>query len=348
MNIFDHSEFSHEMVAFSRDDPSGLQAIIAIHNTLLGPAIGGCRMMPYATEASALTDVLRLSKGMTYKCAIGDIPFGGGKAVIIGSPEKDKTPELLHAMGAFVDRLGGSYITSFDAGTSMADVATMGERTAHVGGIRAGAGNASQSTALGIYICMRKAAELKLGAADLRGVRIAIQGAGNVGARLAKLAAEDGADVVICDVDESKALEAAATAAPGATGTAEVIQPGEFLHRDVDILAPCALGALFTPENVGVLNCSVICGGSNNQLASDEVADQLAADGVFYCPDFLANAGGIIDLHYQLNDVGRGGLAAHLDGLGETLERCHQSARAKSGNMLEAAKCVAEARFQSR
>lgn len=147
MEIFADDAFEHEMVLFGADKSSGLRAIIAIHSTILGPAIGGCRMMAYPSEEDALRDVLKLSRGMSYKCAIADIPFGGGKAVVIGDPQQQKTPALLHAMGAFVDRLGGRYITSFDAGTTLDDVKIMGERTRHVGGIKEGAGNASQSTA---------------------------------------------------------------------------------------------------------------------------------------------------------------------------------------------------------
>jgi leucine dehydrogenase len=191
MNPLDHPDTDHELVQWRRDPDSGLEAIIAIHDRSLGPAIGGCRILPYASREAALTDVLRLSRGMTYKCAIGGIPYGGGKAVIIADPACDKTTALLHAMGRFVDELGGKYITSFDSGTTLDDVRVMGEVTAHVGGIAEGFGNASQSTAIGVFTCMEESWRHLTGG-DLSGARVAIQGMGNVGRRLAMLLSEAG------------------------------------------------------------------------------------------------------------------------------------------------------------
>ncbi len=338
--LFNHDEFDHESVTFAHDPDTGLKAIIAVHNRRRGPAIGGCRMMAYPDEISALTDVLRLSKGMTYKCAIGDIPFGGGKAVIMGDPATQKTLELLRAMGTFVEQLGGRYITSFDSGTTIDDIAVIGETTRHVGGIKPGAGNASASTAYGVLVCMREAVRIRLGAETLSGLVVAIQGAGNVGSRLAKLVAEDGGRVVIADINQDLALSVAES-----TGAASV-RADEILSMDCDVLAPCALGAVFSADSVNQLTCPVICGGANNQLADNSVADELMERQVFYCPDYLANAGGIIDLHYQLNKPSRDALKAHLDRLAETLQDCHAIAAEHRCSMASAADLIAEARFQ--
>ncbi len=337
--LFSHVEYDHELVVFGQDPATQLQAVIAIHNSNRGPAIGGCRMMPYPDEASALTDVLRLSRGMTYKCAIGDIPFGGGKAIIIGDPAKDKSHELLHSMGKFVDTLGGRYITSFDAGTTLDDVATMGERTAHVGGIKAGAGNASASTAYGVFVCMRRAAKLALGAESLDGLTVAVQGAGNVGGRLAGLVANEGAKVIVADV-QSATAEAIANEVGGTACSAS-----DILRVNADILAPCALGAILSEASIDELRCKVVCGGANNQLATSSDADRLLQKGIFYCPDYLANAGGIIDLHYQLNESSNEGLRAHLDGLANTLTECFEHSNDQGISMAVASDAIAEKRF---
>lgn len=337
--LFTHKEFEHETVVFGRDPSRGFKSIIAIHSSRRGPAIGGCRMMAYRDERSALTDVLRLSRGMTYKCAIGDIPFGGGKSVIIGNPETDKTKELLHAMGDFVDQLGGSYITSFDSGTTIEDIAVIGERTAHVGGIKAGAGNASSSTAYGIYVCMRESARLRFGSGSLEGLVIAIQGAGNVGSRLAKLVAEDGARVIVADIDDNRAADVARSVG------ADVCPVQKILGIDCDIFSPCALGAVLTSESVWNLSCAIVCGGANNQLSDKGVADTLVERDILYCPDYLANAGGIIDLHYQLNEPSRDALLEHLHQLAHTLRDCFEYAQANRCSMSHATDRVAESRL---
>ena len=335
-NLFDHIEFDHEMVSHFSDPASGLKAIIAVHSTKLGPAIGGCRMMPYASEDDALNDVLRLSKGMTYKCAIGGIPFGGGKAVIIGDPLLDKSQSLLHAMGGFVDRLGGTYITSFDAGTSLDDVRAMGERTEHVGGIKTGAGNASQSTAYGVFVCLKKSVSLAQGRDDLKGLRVAIQGGGNVGRRLAKLLAAEGAKILISDINGDLSQEIAAEV------NSISVHVDEILTSNVDILAPCALGAILNDQIVNQIKAKIICGGANNQLSHIEIADKLKENNIFYCPDYLANAGGIIDLHYQLNEQNNNELNAHLDNLADKLERVLTLSSEQNINMSHAADLVAE------
>ena len=338
--LFDHEEFEHESVIFGRDPERGLTAIIAIHNRARGPAIGGCRMLPYPDERSALTDVLRLSKGMTYKCAIGDIPFGGGKAVIIGDPGTDKNRTLLHAMGDLVDHLGGHYITSFDSGTTIDDIAVIAERTRHVGGIKPGAGNASESTAYGVFVCMREAARLRLGASSLSGLRVAIQGAGNVGSRLARRVADAGGEVLIADRDEARA--SAVAAETGGT----LVPVDSIATAECDVFSPCALGGVLSRDSVAELSCPIVCGGANNQLSELAVADILVDRNILYCPDYLANAGGIIDLHYQLNEPTDSALAQHLESLGKTLRDCHRYSTEHGVSMARAADRTAEARFR--
>ena len=333
--MFDLIEFDHELVAHHRDVDTGLRAIIAIHSTALGPAIGGCRMMDYTTSQAALTDVLRLSRGMTLKCAIAQIPFGGGKAVILGDPSKIKSTALLHAMGRFVDGLGGRYITSFDAGTTLDDVKTMGEVTAHVGGIAPDAGNASQSTAMSVYLCMKRSALLKNGSEDLSGARIAIQGTGNVGARLARLVAAEGAQMVLADARADVAGQLAQELG------GEVMAADNILQEGADIFAPCALGGVLNERSVNTLGAKIVCGGANNQLTNNQIASRLEERDVFYCPDFIANGGGITDLHYQLNGADRSELPDHLERLAEALSLTRDISGKDGLNMADAAEKLA-------
>ncbi|MCY3939984.1 MAG: amino acid dehydrogenase [Gammaproteobacteria bacterium] len=319
VDLFKHADFGHESVHFFNDRPSGLKAIIAIHNTRLGPAIGGCRMRPYESTSAALNDVLRLSQSMTYKCAIGGIPFGGGKAIVVADPSRDKTTELLHAFGDAVESLNGQYITSFDMGTTMDDVRTMGEVTAHVGGIDAASGNASASTAQGLLACIKASIRYLLGAGkSLHGIRVAIQGVGNVGGRLARLLSAQGARLVLADVDQTLVSHMAEKLGADLVGTDEI------LSADVDVLSPCALGGILNETSITRIRAPIIAGGANNQLAYSSVGNELKDRGVLYAPDYLANAGGIIDLHYQLNREPRENLPAHLHGLGDILRRVYE------------------------
>lgn len=341
MNLFNDAEFEHECVAFCHDAEAGLRAVIAIHNSNLGPAIGGCRMSPYPTERAALTDVLRLSKGMTYKCAIAGIPFGGGKAVIIGDPATDKTEALLEAMGRAVDRFNGRYITSFDAGTTLEDVAIMGRATPHIGGVKEGAGNASLSTAKGVFECIKASLNITTPDKSIAEVSVAIQGAGNVGGRLASLLAEAGASIIISDIDEGRAREVAQRT------DAQVVSHAAILQTNADIFSPCALGGVLNEATIEILTAKTICGGANNQLSDLTIADTLRARGVFYCPDFVANAGGIIDLHYQLNESASKGLNPHLENLGQTLRTVYELSESEKLSMAHAAERLAEHHFKT-
>lgn len=331
----EQDDWEHEDIHVYQDAATGLRAVIAIHSTALGPAIGGCRMLPYKCFADALDDVLRLSRGMTYKCAIGEIPFGGGKAVIIGSPDKDKTPQLLGAFAKRVDGLGGRYITSFDAGTTLDDVRTMSETTRHVGGIDPVAGNASESTADTVFACLVRAFEIQFGSRSAKSRHVAIQGAGNVGLRLARRVLASGGRVTICDVSEKSLVCARSIGC-------EIVPPEEILEVTADAFAPCALGGTLTAKTVNSLKAPIICGGANNQMSAADAATAMTRRDILYCPDFLANAGGIIDLHYQLNRPPRTELPSHLERIADKLFTIVSIARSEQVPTHDIAERLAE------
>ena len=266
-----------------------------------------------------MTDVLRLSQAMTYKCAIAGIPFGGGKAIVVADPKKDKTIVLLHAFGQAVDSLGGRYITSFDMGTTMDDIRTISETTSHVGGVDTAFGNASASTAQGVLACIETSIRYLLGRdRSLEGIRVAIQGVGNVGGRLARLLSAQGAKLVLADIDTNRVSRLAGELDAGIMGIDEV------LAADVDVFAPCALGGILSHSSITRIRAPIIAGGANNQLASPSVGKALRERGILYAPDYLTNAGCIIDLHYQLNKKPRARLRANLRGLGAILRRVYE------------------------
>ncbi|GGB80241.1 Glu/Leu/Phe/Val family dehydrogenase [Knoellia flava] len=292
----------HEQVVLCSDPATGLRAIISIHDTSLGPALGGTRFYPYATHDDALADVLRLSRGMSYKNAVAGIPHGGGKAVIIGDPTTDKTPELLRAFGRFVESLGGRYVTACDVGTYVQDMDVVAETTRWATGRspeNGGAGDSSVLTAFGVFQGMRAAAQHLWGEPTLKGRRVGIAGVGKVGRILAGHLLEDGADVVVTDVNAS-AVDALLVAHPGIEVVGDV---AALVRSDIDVYAPCALGGALDDDTVDVLRASVVCGGANNQLVTEGeggTADRLVARGITYCPDFLVNAGGVIQVSDEL------------------------------------------------
>lgn len=327
MPVFDHPEFDHhEQIVFGSDEASGLRAIIAIHDSRRGPALGGLRIYPYACEADALTDVLRLSRGMTYKSALADLPLGGGKAVIIADPRHDKTPELLRAMGRLVDTLGGRYITAEDSGTSEADMRIIHQSTEHVSGLgrRPGeSGDPSPYTAHGVYCALRCAVHHSLGRDDLSGLRVAVQGVGHVGSHLARALHAAGARLVLSDLDRD-AVGALAQELEAAT-----LSPEAILEADVDVFAPCAMGAVLTPDVAERLKAQVVCGAANNQLASPDVAEQLHARGILYAPDYVANAGGVIEVEWQRRgEYSREAVMAHVERIADTLDEIFTRATA--------------------
>ena len=291
----------HEQVVFCHDPATGLRAIIALHSTALGPGLGGTRFYPYVSEDEALADVLNLSRAMTYKNALAGLDHGGGKAVIIGDPVRDKTEPLLRAYGRFVQSLGGRYVTAADVGTYVADMDVVARECAFVTGRSesdGGAGDSSVLTALGVFQGLRAAAAHRWGSTSLAGRRVGVAGVGKVGHLLVSHLREDGADVVVTDVS-SAALERVRAEHPE---VAVVASTEELVRLEIDAYAPCALGGALTLAVVEALRATVVCGGANNQLAEPGVADLLRARQVTYAPDFVVNAGGVI----QVADERRG------------------------------------------
>jgi leucine dehydrogenase len=295
MEIFDMREFDgHELVVFGHDASTGLRAIIAIHSTTLGPAAGGCRMWPYATTGEAVADVLRLARGMSYKNAMAGLPLGGGKAVIIGDSRKAKTAELFEALGRLVDSLGGRYITAEDVGTTTTDMSHVARATRYVAGLgtvpgQAG-GDPGPKTALGVYLGIKAAVKFRLGRTNLRGVKVAIQGLGGVGQHLCGLLAADGAELFVADVQPSAVQRA------HEQFKAHPVSADEVLALDVDVLSPCALGAVLNSKSTPRLRARIVAGAANNQLAQDADGAALQAAGILYAPDYVINAGGIISV----------------------------------------------------
>jgi leucine dehydrogenase len=293
---FESPEFDHhENVVFCSDAGSGLRAIIAIHDTTLGPAAGGCRMWPYASTAAALTDVLRLSRAMTYKNSLAGLPLGGGKSVIIGDARTHKTPQLLAAFARHVERLGGRYWTAEDVGIGTRDVEEgFAQGTRYIFGLTRHTGDPAPFTARGGFEGMRAAVEQRLGRASLAGVRVAVQGVGNVGTELCRLLHEAGAALVVCDVNAASVQRA--VEAFGATAVA----PEAIYDADVDVFAPCALGGVINDDTIPRLRATVVSGVANNQLAGPQHGRELQRRGVLYAPDFLVNAGG---MHNASGDI---------------------------------------------
>jgi len=297
------TEMKHEQVLFCYDHETGLKAIIAVHNTNLGPALGGTRMWMYKNDNDALTDVLRLSRGMTYKAAISGLNLGGGKAVIIGDSKKDKTEAMFRRFGKFVNSLSGKYITAEDVGTSTKDMEYIAKETKHVTGLpesMGGGGDPSPVTAHGVYMGMKASAKSVWGSDNLSGKKVVVQGVGHVGENLVKQLTHDGAKVYITDINQE------ALAHVAGLYKAEVISPDSVYTMDMDIYAPCALGATLNTENIGHLKCAIVSGAANNQLADENVHGQMLMDkGIVYAPDFLINAGGLINVYSELQGYNR-------------------------------------------
>ena len=305
MSVFDRSDHlkdaGHEQVVFCQDRASGLKAIIAVYSTALGPALGGTRFYPYASEDAAVEDVLKLSKAMAYKAACAGIDLGGGKAVIIGDPSRDKSEALLRAYGRFVQSLGGRYYTACDVGTFVQDMDVIAKETSYATGRSpedGGAGDSAVLTAYGVFQAMRAAAQHTWGAPTLTGRRVAVEGVGKVGHHLVEHLLADGASVVVSDVSDT------ALARSKALG-ADAMDVEAMRTTDCDVYAPCALGGSVTDELVPALQARIICGAANNQLAHPGVEKVLADRGILYTPDYVANAGGLVQVADEA--VGRGG-----------------------------------------
>lgn len=284
----------HELVEFVHDRKSGLNAIIAVHSTHLGPAAGGTRFWHYREADDAMVDALRLSRGMSYKNAMAGLPMGGGKAVVLLEPDGAKTPEMLAAFGDAIDALGGRYVTAEDVGATEADMVAISKRTPHVCGLPAKdgtvGGDPGPFTAMGIYHGIKAAVAHKLGRESVKGVRVAVQGCGSVGGGVARLLAKDGARLIVSDIDAARAKALA-----GELG-AEAIAADRIMGVGCDVFSPNGLGAILDEEGIARLDCAIVAGGANNQLAREGDGAVLAARGILYAPDYVINAGGIINV----------------------------------------------------
>ncbi|MCL1917243.1 MAG: NAD(P)-binding domain-containing protein [Peptococcaceae bacterium] len=299
MSIFQEmNTYGHEQIVFIRDETVGLHAIIAIHNTVLGPALGGTRFWNYATESDALFDVLRLSRGMTLKSAAAGLKLGGGKAVIIGDPTQLKSREFFHAYGKFIDSLGGKYYTAEDINVNTADIAHINEATKYVSGTPSIGGNPSPFTARGLYMGMKAGARVKFGTESLEGKTVAVQGLGSVGYVLCEHLQKEGAKLKVYDINPTIVKKASEKLGASAV-TAE-----EVLTTDCDIFAPCAMGAVLNTDNVKHLKCRLIAGAANNILMDAATGDALENLNILYLPDYIVNAGGVINCAIEVDEAG--------------------------------------------
>ena len=342
MTVFDALSGEYEEVVFFHDPPTGLRAIIAIHSTTLGPALGGTRFYPFATEEEALKDVLRLSKGMTYKAAAAGLDLGGGKAVIVGDPKRIKTEELLRAYGRFIETLGGRYITAEDIGTSRDDMDMIRRETRYVTGVApelGGSGDPSPVTAYGVFLGMRACAEEAWQGHSLEGRRVAVQGVGKVGYHLVKLLVKEGASVVVADVD----LDSMARAV-NEFGV-DTADPDKIHAEECDIYAPCAMGGVLNEDTIPDLNCRVVAGSANNQLLRPEDGEALDRTGILYAPDYVINAGGLINVADELQGYDPKRAQARVEGVYRTLREIFHMARDRHISTAQAADRFAEERI---
>ena len=352
MSAFNHKEFDkHEQISFFHDPDSGLKAIIAIHNTNLGPALGGCRMWAYEDEDKALEDVLRLSRGMTYKAAVAGLPLGGGKSVIIGDSKKDKTPALMRAMGRMVERMAGRYIIAEDVGTSVEDMVFVHENTAHVvglpsGGADKGGGDPSPVTAMGVLAGLKAAVQYRLKKDNLAGVKVAVQGLGHVGASLCRLLAAEKAQLIVTDMQKDRVEQMVRDFG------AKAVELNAIYGVEADVFAPCALGAVINDDTLAQLRVSVVAGAANNQLKEARHGDALRQRNILYAPDYVINAGGLLNVYYefQARKAGKGynrdEAIGHVVKIRDTTEQIFKRADKENISTSAAADREAESRFR--
>jgi leucine dehydrogenase len=341
------SLLGHEEVVVHRGERSGVSLVIAIHSTVLGPALGGARLWRYGALGDGIADALRLSEAMTYKAAAAGLDLGGGKAVLCLPPgrELDQASRraLMLDLGDLVESLDGRYVTAEDVGTGTEDMATIAERTEHVVGKPVedgGSGDPSPITARGVESAIRACSEHRFGSTDLAGRRMVVVGLGHVGLPLAERLKAAGAELLVSDIDPEKREDADRLGAVW-------LDPDEVMTAECDVLAPCALGGAVNPGNVASLRCEIVCGSANNVLAGDALASALADREILYAPDFIANAGGLINVYGELQDLGRGQLDELVDGIGEALRRVFELAEERSVPPVEAARALAQERLDA-
>lgn len=342
MKLFESvTEMGHEQVLFCHDKTQNLKAIIAIHNTNLGSAMGATRLWPYPSEADALRDVLRLSRGMTYKAACANIPMGGGKAVIIANPQ-DKTDELLRAYGRFVDRLNGRFITGQDVNLSPEDVRQIYKETKYVVGRSEKSGGPAPMTAIGVLLGIKAAVEFYWQQTNLEGLKVAVQGLGNVGQNLCKHLHENKVKLFVSDIDPNKAEKMQRLY--GAT----VVAPKEIYSLNVEIFSPCALGGIINSSTISLIKAKIIAGAANNQLDNEVIHSRLLQDkGIIYCPDYVINAGGLINVYHEMIGYEEEKAFSHLNSIYNTLLQIFFLAQSHEITTYEAAQKVAENRIMN-
>jgi leucine dehydrogenase len=332
---------AHEEIHFVTDEKCGLKAIIAVHSTHLGPAAGGARFWHYAKDDDALTDALRLSRGMSYKNAMAGLPLGGGKSVLLAPADRTKSPDMLHAFGKSVDALGGRYITAEDVGINVADMLEVARSTKYVAGLPNSAGDVGGDpgphTSLGVFLGIKAAVKRALGKDTLSGLHIAMQGAGSVATGVALHACAEGAKLSIADVDQAKARKLA-----DATN-GRVASPEEILGLEADVVSPNALGAILTEQSIAALKTPIVAGGANNQLATPQDGERLHARGILYAPDYVINAGGIINVCTEyLGDGDASLVRQRIDGIPVRLEQIWAEGAASSRDPAAVADAMAQ------
>jgi len=345
MKIFEAiSKYGHEQIVLCHDEATNLRAVIAIHNTILGPALGGCRMWPFESEEEAIFDAIRLSRGMTYKNAAAGLNLGGGKAVIIGDPNKDKSEALFRAFGRFVHSLGGRYITAEDVGTSVEDMEQIKMETTYVAGLPmefGGSGDPSPFTALGTFEGIKASVKYKLKKKDLRGITVAVQGVGHVGYYLCEMLHEAGSDLIVTDIFDDKV-----DTVVNEFG-AKAVSGDEIYGVDAEVFAPCALGAIVNDETIKQMKFKIIAGGANNQLLDENIqGKKLKEKGILYAPDYLINAGGVTNVYFEtINEYNKERVTKKVKNIYNILMEVYQIADAQEITTVEAAAKLAEKRI---
>jgi leucine dehydrogenase len=340
MKLFDTlAEMGHEEIVMCSDPSVGYKGILAVHSTKLGPALGGTRFWQYATDEDAITDALRLSRGMTYKNAVAGLHLGGGKSIIIGDNRTKDREKIFRAHGRFVETLGGRYITAEDVGTSTKDMSYVQMETKHVAGLAGKSGDPSPVTAHGVFRAVQASANRKWGSDSLKGKTVAVQGCGSVGSYLAKELHEAGAKLIVSDIDAAKTARV-----ENATG-AKVVQGDAIFSADADIFSPCALGGIINDKTIPKLKVQVVAGGANNQLLEERHGDELQRRGILYAPDYVANAGGVINVYGEVVGWDAQRALDKADDIYDTILKVFDIAEAKKIPTYEAADRLAELRL---
>ncbi|MDT0671790.1 Glu/Leu/Phe/Val family dehydrogenase [Staphylococcus chromogenes] len=335
----------YEQLVFCHDKATGLKAIICIHDTTLGPALGGCRFWNYASEEEAITDVMRLAKGMTYKNAAAGLNLGGAKTVVIGDPKKDKSEAFLRALGRYINNLDGRYITAEDVGTTVEDMDMIYLETPHVCGVSesyGSSGNPSPMTALGVFYAMKRTAKEAFGNDSLKGKTVAVQGVGNVAYHMCRFLHEEGASLIVADINEEAVQRAVNDFG------AKAVHVDEIHRVEADIFAPCALGGILNNQTIPELKVKVVCGSANNQLLDEETHGQMLKErGIIYAPDFVVNSGGVINVADELNGYNRERATKKVQGIYDQMDKIFNIAKEQNILPLQAAEHLAEDRIES-